>query len=211
MEPLKGVVFHRSYFEASRDLPPEQKLALYDAIFSFAFYGVEAELSGLARALFTVIRPTLESSISNYQNGKKGGRGHSKDEKNKGGFCEKTKGGFEKSQTNKDKDKDKDKDKNKNIDIPATLNTPEFLSTWQDWQKHLSEKKAKTTPTAFQKQLKLLESWGVKKAIFALNKSINNNWQGVFEPNDYKPPVTATWTSEFDARPDPRATWKPEF
>ena len=52
-----------SYYGAIRDLPDEERLRMYDALFDFGCAGAEPEnLAPLERAVFLLLRPTVESS-----------------------------------------------------------------------------------------------------------------------------------------------------
>lgn len=67
-----------SYHEAIKDLPDADRLQMYDAIIRYGLYGEAVELSGVAKALFTLIKPNIDSSQTRYRaakaNGEKGGR-----------------------------------------------------------------------------------------------------------------------------------------
>jgi len=75
-----GFVFLRSYYDAINDfdLSSEQKGIFLDAIFQYVFEGVEPQFEkGLFKGCWTLIKPTLDNSLSRYtaavENGKKGG------------------------------------------------------------------------------------------------------------------------------------------
>lgn len=84
----------------------------------------------------------------------------------------------------KDKDKEKDKDTNKALpDLPASLITPAFTRAWGDWLTYRRERKlAAYKATTLKRQLAALEAWGEAAAVAAIDASIRNNWQGIFEP-----------------------------
>lgn len=67
-----------SYYEAIRDLPDEERLKLYDALFDFGFGNEISELPPILNSLFRLIEPTLAKSIKfeakQKANGQKGGR-----------------------------------------------------------------------------------------------------------------------------------------
>ena len=103
-----GFVFQRSYYEALRGLDDASRLSVLDAITDYAFTGKEPEnLQPLPLACFTLIRPTIDSSLSRYAacvaNGKRGGRPKKPKENQT-----KTKMVKPKQNLNKDKDKDMD-------------------------------------------------------------------------------------------------------
>lgn len=69
--------FYWSFKDAIRDMPDADKLAVYEAITDFAFFGVDPdELSPVGRLAWKLIRPQLEASIRRYEacvtNGNKG-------------------------------------------------------------------------------------------------------------------------------------------
>lgn len=69
------------------------------------------------------------------------------------------------------------------VDLPPTLDVPEFRTAWQLWEQHRKEKRQKLTPTATKQQLKELSEWGVSRAIAAIEHSIRKGWIGLFEEN----------------------------
>jgi len=72
------------------------------------------------------------------------------------------------------------KDKDKGFVFPEKLNTPEFKVAWTDWLKYRTEIRKKMTPLTVNKQLSKLAEYSVAEAIAAINKSIQNSWQGLF-------------------------------
>jgi hypothetical protein len=65
--------------------------------------------------------------------------------------------------------------------IPVNLQTPEFDAAWEDWLRHLTEKRKKPTSLAIERQLKKLSDMGPQRAIAALEYSMEKNWQSIFE------------------------------
>lgn len=65
--------FFASYYESFKDLPPEVVGKVVLAMGAYFFEDKETELDGLARPVFTLIRPVLESSKKKAENGAKGG------------------------------------------------------------------------------------------------------------------------------------------
>lgn len=66
--------FFLSYYEAISCLPDEQQLEIYQALASYALYGNTPELSDVARAVFTLIKPVLDAANTQADNGRRGGR-----------------------------------------------------------------------------------------------------------------------------------------
>ena len=60
----KQFTWYRSYYDALKELPAEEYRAIVLAVCAYALDGEEPELSGVARAIFTLIRPTLEAGRS---------------------------------------------------------------------------------------------------------------------------------------------------
>ena len=67
-------IFYRSFYEAINDLPDENQLDVYKSIFEYTLNFNEIELNGLARTIFTLIKPQLDANNKRYENGSKGGR-----------------------------------------------------------------------------------------------------------------------------------------
>lgn len=64
----KQFTWYRSYYDALKELPAEEFRAIVLAVCAYALDGEETELSGVARAIFTLIRPTLEVGRSKAEN-----------------------------------------------------------------------------------------------------------------------------------------------
>ena len=71
----KGFTFFKSYFEAAQELPDDKRLEFYDAVIQYGL-GVEDEVdvSGIARALFVLVKPTLEKGRARAKAGETGGK-----------------------------------------------------------------------------------------------------------------------------------------
>lgn len=74
-EQRNTFIFYRSFYVAAKCLPPEIRVAVYDAIISYALDGViDDNLDGVPQALFVLMRPVLDTDILRRQNGILGGR-----------------------------------------------------------------------------------------------------------------------------------------
>jgi hypothetical protein len=62
-------IFYRSFFEALKDLPPETRANLYDAIFEYSLNGTEIELSGIEVTIFRLVKPQLDANNKRFENG----------------------------------------------------------------------------------------------------------------------------------------------
>ena len=72
-------VFYKSFYDAIKQIPEEYQLELYNTILQYSLEGIEPEnLSNIASAMFTLIKPNIDSSQKKYEasvkNGRKGGR-----------------------------------------------------------------------------------------------------------------------------------------
>ena len=78
MEQRESCVFYKSFYEAIKGIPQEEQLKLYNAIFEYVFENNEIQEIGIAKSMFTLIKPNIDSAnkryISSVENGKKGGR-----------------------------------------------------------------------------------------------------------------------------------------
>lgn len=113
---VKKVAVFESYYEAARDLPPEEFKQFFTAIFERAFNGEEVELTGVAKAMYTLVRPTLEKSLElssmRSELGKLGGRPAKANEKQ---TESKPKANDNQTDSKPKADKDKDKEEEKDI------------------------------------------------------------------------------------------------
>ena len=74
MANRNGFTFYRSYFEAAQELSDKQRLVLYDALMQYALNDTEPELSGIPKAMFILIKPTMDTSKAKSAAGTKGGK-----------------------------------------------------------------------------------------------------------------------------------------
>ena len=67
-----SMIIYRSFYEAIKELPDENKLNVLMAVLEYGIDGKEPELSGIDAALFLLMRPQIEANQKRYDNGKKG-------------------------------------------------------------------------------------------------------------------------------------------
>ena len=65
-------VFYTSFSDAISELEPMQQLAVYQAIVQYASTGDMPELSGVPKAIMTLIKPQIDANTIRYENGRKG-------------------------------------------------------------------------------------------------------------------------------------------
>lgn len=63
-------IFYRSFYEAISELPKENQADTYNAIMQYALNQEEIELTGISKAIFSLVKPQLDANYKKYQNGK---------------------------------------------------------------------------------------------------------------------------------------------
>lgn len=105
---MESAKIYRSFRDAARQMPDDERLKFWDALMDYALDGTEPAIGGVAGIVFTAIRPTIDNRTESVVQGTKGGRpkkgGFENSERgvfenSKGGFSETQKGGFEKPKT----------------------------------------------------------------------------------------------------------------
>ncbi len=75
---MDSFVFYKSFYEAIAELPNEYRLEIYEVICQYSLYGEVPEMSGITKALFTLMKANIDATEKKYrallENGKKGGR-----------------------------------------------------------------------------------------------------------------------------------------
>lgn len=72
--------------------------------------------------------------------------------------------------------------------LPEKLDTPVFQEIWQDWTGHRKEIRHPLKPTTIKYQMRKLVTMGHERAIAAITHSIEQGYQGIFEPMNGKTP-----------------------
>ena len=67
----ESTVFYRSFYEAIKELDAELQSEVYSAIFEYALNFNEVELKGVAKTVFTLIKPQLDANQKRFENGNK--------------------------------------------------------------------------------------------------------------------------------------------
>lgn len=103
----------------------------------------------------------------------------------------------DKSVTTEQRREEKSRDK---TPLPPTLDTPRFRDAFQAWKDHRAAKKKPATQQAEAMALKKLEAMGEARAVAAIEHSVANGWDGIFEPKpgDNGKPFTTRGQAELD-------------
>ena len=150
--------FFASYYEALKELPPEEFKAVMVAMCERAFNGNEVELDGTAKGFYILIKPIIEKSIAlseiRSEQGKKGGR-PSQDKASEKQTESKSKANRKqidsKSKADKDKEKDKEKDiKRKTEQKEKVAGAPRFVKpTVAEVSEYCKERGNTVNPESF--------------------------------------------------------------
>lgn len=63
-------IFYRSFYEAIKEVNESEQLQIYKAISIYALEQEEIELIGVAKAIFSLVKPQLDANYEKYKNGK---------------------------------------------------------------------------------------------------------------------------------------------
>ena len=168
----KQFTWYRSYYDALKELPAEEFRDIVLAVCAYALDGEEPELSGVARAIFTLIRPTLEvgrskaenrsraeqTSISAEQTGNSPEQTKNKPEqtqnkrKQTGNKPEQTRNKPE--QTRKEKEKEKEREKESENDSYCSPPPPSGPKRWvpptlAEVQSYVAQRQSPVDPQGF--------------------------------------------------------------
>lgn len=135
-----SVVFYRSFYEAVKELPPEEFKKSVSAIMEYGLNDLEPETSGIERTIYLLSKPQIDANNKRYQNGTKGGRPITEQKPNHNQTETKPKPNNNQTETKaepKEKVNVKDKDKVKDKESVCTRFVP---PTHQDVSDYCQEK-----------------------------------------------------------------------
>lgn len=161
----KQFTWYRSYYDALKEIPAEEFRAIVLAVCAYALDGEEPELSGVARAIFTLIRPTLEvgrskaenrsrteqTSISAEQTGNRPEQTKNKPEQTEN---KRKQTGNKPKQTRKEKEKEKEREKESENDSycspPPPSGPKRFVPpTLAEVQSYVAQRQSPVDPQGF--------------------------------------------------------------
>nr|DAL17625.1 MAG TPA_asm: hypothetical protein [Caudoviricetes sp.] len=161
----KQFTWYRSYYDALKELPAEEFRYIVLAVCAYALDGEETELSGVARAIFTLIRPTLEvgrskaenrsrteqTSISAEQTGNRPEQTKNKPEQTEN---KRKQTGNKPEQTRKEKEKEKEREKESENDSycspPPPSGPKRFVPpTLAEVQSYVAQRQSPVDPQGF--------------------------------------------------------------
>lgn len=166
----KQFTWYRSYYDALKELPAEEFRDIVLAVCAYALDGEEPELSGVARAIFTLIRPTLEvgrskaenrsraeqTSISAEQTGNSPEQTKNKPEqtqnkrKQTGNKPEQTRNKPEQTRKEKEKEKEKESENDSYCSPPPPSGPKRFVPpTLAEVQSYVAQRQSPVDPQGF--------------------------------------------------------------
>lgn len=70
----ESVVFYQSFYEAVKDLPPEDFKKSVCAIMDYGLYEIPPETTGIEKSMYIMAKPQIDANNRRYENSKRGGR-----------------------------------------------------------------------------------------------------------------------------------------
>ena len=153
-------IYYRSFWDAIRTRPDNEQLALYDAIFLYAFDGKHSELQSVESSIFTLIKPQIDANHRKWENGFKGGRPNSNKSglKDVGRFSDEITTGFknenlmnneegvmdneEGEKSNEKREMKKKECSNENLNHQWEKSSKEFEQFWELYPKKVGQMQA---------------------------------------------------------------------
>lgn len=68
------VLIYESFYEAMKECDDDIQIKLFHAVMDYGLYNKHTQLSGIAKSLFLIMKPLIDSNVQNYNNAKKGGK-----------------------------------------------------------------------------------------------------------------------------------------
>jgi hypothetical protein len=98
-----------------------------------------------------------------------------------------------------EEDKETEGEEDKETEGGLPFQAAEFQAAWDSWILYRRESKKKLTRTGARRQLARLAEWGEQRAIAAINLSIAQGWQGIYEGNHQSGSNGAKPTVNYDS------------
>tara|TARA_R110000868_G_scaffold348761_1_gene609938 strand:- start:2085 stop:2747 length:663 start_codon:yes stop_codon:yes gene_type:complete len=172
-----SAIIYRSFYEAIHEHSDEIQAEIWRAICEYSFDKKEANLTGVSKSIFTLIKPQLAANIKRFENGKK--------EKKKQ-TVSKTKAKPKQVGSKGEANKNVNANVNPNGELELESEFEISISiSWERWLKFRSDikkpfKSEDSKLLCFEK-LKTLSGGSPKLAERIILQSIENGWQGLFE------------------------------
>ena len=125
MKMCDSFIVYRSFYESICEFDDKTRLEFYDTLMKYGLDGIELPAKGVAKAIFTAVKPQIDANAKRRSNGNLGGRPKKEPlvfKENNHGFLDEENNGFDFKKPN-DNDNDNDNDNvNENVDANANAN-----------------------------------------------------------------------------------------
>lgn len=148
-----GFIFYGSFWDAIKGLDDANRLIIYDAVCEYALTGEIPDISGVALAMFKLIKPQIDANNKRREAGRKGG--YAKAEANSQQDDSEDLANPSKDLANssnelaKYKDKGKDKEKDKDKDKAKEKEKREKIPTLEEVREYCRERNSSVNPDTF--------------------------------------------------------------
>lgn len=168
-------IFYKSFYESMKELSEQERALVTFAIMSYQFEEKEIELTGISKAIFSLIKPQLKANNTKWKNGCNGGRPITE---------KKPKNNLNKTQTKR----------NVNVNVKEEYilslenDIQKPLKEWLDYRVKLKDKKQ------WEYQYKKLKAFSNPQEV--VDYSIGQGYQGLFEPSRNQPKTSGVdWSA----------------
>lgn len=194
----------------------------YHGIFRYAFFGIEPRFTGSLKTYFSLIKPLLDRKLSQNKRAarhrSKGVTGHADGNAEKDVTKDVAKDVTKDlapaampareindacapaPASNKNIPEEREKNNKKEKESPTTfadmlplhLQTPVFIAKWQEWERYRRTVRKPISHMAAVRQIKLLSALDELTAAATIDRSIQNDYQGLFPPTGAAVPKPST-------------------
>lgn len=179
-------IFYRSFYEALQEVDDNTQLNVIKAIIELALNQKETELSGISKALFTLIKPQVIANNRRYENGKKGGAPKGNQNANK----TQPKNNLEttKKQPNENVNVNENLNENENKYIKGKYFENKNLNDlFKEFLKIRTKLRAVNSELAIKKLLNKLNEYDDDEKYEVIEQSIVHSWKDIYPLKDKKP------------------------
>ena len=179
-------IFYRSFYEALQEVDDNTQLNVIKAIIELALNQKETELSGISKALFTLIKPQVIANNIRYENGKKGGAPKG----NQNAIKKQPKNNLKttKQQPNVNVNENENENVNENIYKNKEYFKDKNLNNlFKEFLKIRTKLKAVNSELAIKKLLNKLNEYDDEEKYEVIEQSIVHSWKDIYPLKDKKP------------------------
>ena len=195
-----GYTFFRSYIESIDidEISDKDFRVIIKAMCDYCLNDIEPTLTGIPKAMFTLMRPSLYVSKKKADAGRKGGQAYtSKSQANDKQNVSKTQANDKQPASNKNKNIELEKELAEELDKEQRIKTKNILlelvddselsdpvkDSVKEWLEYKRQRKDKLTEVGFKKKLSEIRNKeneiGATRVIQTINLSMSNDWRGI--------------------------------